>query len=183
MRFSPAAVRDYRAAWAAITSPDPTLIARFGETHPAAKEWLKQAMQLMLRRFPDKRTSLPYWDRALLAQVRARGPLAARVIGYTMGDAYDDADLIGDWILFGRLLRMGDPRLPAPLLEITGDRTHMRDVQMALTPFGLDVLEGRASYHPANPIDDWVAGVRLSSEQGPLWFNDGGTLVSAMARY
>jgi hypothetical protein len=176
--LSPAAVSDYRAAWSAITSPDPKPIEQFAATQSGANEWLKQAMHLLLRRFPDKRSGLPFWDFALLNQVRARGPRAVRVIGYTMGDAYDDADLIGDWILFERLLRMSDPGLPAPLLATTGDRTNMRDVQVALTPFGLDVLESRASYYPTNPIDDWIAGVKLSSAEGLLWFNDGGTLVS-----
>ena len=43
----------------------------------------------------------------------------------------------------------------------------------------VDVLEGRASNYPANPIEDWAAGVRLSSRNGRLWFNDGGKLVRA----
>jgi hypothetical protein len=73
-------------------------------------------------------------------------------------------------------------RVPAPLLEITGDRTNMRDAQVTLTPFGLEVLEGRASYYPANPIDDWVAGVKLSFRNGVLWFNDGGTLCEGAGR-
>ena len=37
------AFRDYRGAWSALTSPDPGLIARFGENHPNATEWLKRA--------------------------------------------------------------------------------------------------------------------------------------------
>jgi hypothetical protein len=180
--ISAAAFRDYRAAWTALTSPDPTLIERFSESHPSANEWLKRSMPLLLRRFPDRRSGLPWWDFALLTEVRARGPRAVRVIGYTMGDCYDDADLIGDLYLFGRLLRLGDPQLPAPLLEISGDRTNMRDVQVALTPFGLDVLEGKASSYPTNPIDDWAAGVKLSSAEGALWFNESGRLTAETRR-
>jgi hypothetical protein len=41
------------------------------------------------------------------------------------------------------------------------------------------VLKGAASNYPANPIDDWAAGVRLSSANGEMWFNDGGKLVRA----
>jgi hypothetical protein len=31
----------------------------------------------------------------------------------------------------------------------------MREVQVTLTPIGLDVLEGKRSSYPANPIEDW----------------------------
>jgi hypothetical protein len=175
--ISAASLRDYRSAWSAITSPDPTDIERFGERHPDANGWLRQAMQLLLRGFPDKKSGMSWWDFALLREVRAHGPIAARVIGFTMGHDLEDPDRVGDLYLFGRLLSLGAPRLPAPLLEISGDRTKMREVQVTLTPIGLDVLEGKRSSYPANPIEDWVAGVKLSSAEGALWFNDAGTLV------
>lgn len=105
-------------------------------------------------------------------------PNAARVVGHTMVDTWDDADLMGDLYLFGRMLRLADSRWPVPLLEITGDRTNMRDVQVTLTPFGRDVLEGKASNYPTNPIDDWASGVKLSSADGRvLWFGDGTRLI------
>jgi hypothetical protein len=176
--LSAAALRDYRAAWTALTSPDPVLIEQFRESHPGANEWLKRAIRLLLRRFPDTRSGLPRSDFALLTHVHSHGPKAARAIAYTLGDFWDEADLVGDFYLFGRLLRLGDSRLPAPLLEISGDRASMRDVMVVLTQFGLDVLEGRASNYPTNPIDDWAAGVKLSSMEGLLWFNEGGHLSS-----
>lgn len=175
--ISAAALRDYRAAWAALTSRDPWLIARFDESCPDASRWLRQGMRLLLRRYPDNRSGLPWWDFALLSNVRSQGRKAARVIGHAMVENWDDADLVGDFYLFGRLLRLGDPRLPAPLLEITGNRASMRDVEVALTRFGMDVLEGRASNHPTNPIDDWASGVRLSSAGGALWFTEDGRLL------
>lgn len=177
--ISEASLRNYRAAWSALTSPDPTDIERFGETHPDANAWLRQAMQLMLRRFPDKRSGLSWWDSALLSHVRSGVRKAARVIGSAIGDAWDDGDLVGDFYLFTRLLRLGDSRLPAPLVEITGDRTNMRATEVTLTPFGLDVLEGKRSNYPTNPIEEWVAGVKLPSTNGALWFNDGGALVGS----
>lgn len=149
--ISAAAFGDYRAAWTALTSPDPDLVERFSESRPGANEWLKRAMQLLLRRFPDKRSGVPWWDFTLLSEVRSHGPRGTRVIGSAMVSLWDDADLVGDFYLFGRLLRLGDPQLPAPLLKISGDRTNMRDVQVVLTPFGLDVLEGRASNYPPTP--------------------------------
>jgi hypothetical protein len=41
------------------------------------------------------------------------------------------------------------------------------------------VLRGAAANYPANAIDDWAAGVRLSSADGELWFNDGGKVTRA----
>jgi hypothetical protein len=52
-------------------------------------------------------------------------PSAVRVIGYTMTETWDDADLIGDHYLFGRMLRMGAETLPMPLIKITGDASNM----------------------------------------------------------
>jgi hypothetical protein len=53
----------------------------------------------------------------------------------------------------------------------------MRELDVALTPFGEEVLSGAASSYPPNPIDDYAAGVRLSSAERKLWFNDGARLV------
>ena len=94
-----------------------------------------------------------------------------------MEEGWDDSDLTGDSYLHGRLLKLGDERLPKPLVTLTGNRTRMRELEVALTPFGEVVLNGTASNYPANPIDDYAAGVRLSSAERKLWFKDGGRLV------
>ena len=179
MPLAQGAFANYLAAWDALTSPDPRAVEGFAENYASAGEWLKDAMRLMLRRFPEVRTGLPHWDFRLLAHVREHGPSAARVIGYTMTENWNDADLVGDCYLFGRLLRMGAENLPMPLLELKGEKSSMRMTEVQLTPFGLDVLEGRASNFPANPVEEWVAGVQLSSSRGPLWFRDGDRLTGA----
>jgi len=166
---------DYRDAWAALVSDDPASLDDFSRTHASASPWLKGALQLMLRRYPDCQSGLPHWDRELLAAVKQYAPRAARAIGYTLTREWGDADLTGDWYLYGRMLGMS--RLPQPLLEFTSDLGDMRAAEVRLTPFGLDVLEGRESNYPTNPIEDWAAGVRLSSREGALWFNDAGRLV------
>ena len=167
--------QQYLNAWAALTSPDPTDLAAFAREHPEANRWLKLAMPLMSRRFPDKRNGLTYWDHALLSRVEARGPALSQVIGFTMAETFAQGDLVGDWYLFGRLLKMS--RDPRPLLELSGDQQSIRTTEAALTPFGEQVLAAASSNYPANPIDDWAAGVRLSSAEGRVWFNDGGKLV------
>jgi hypothetical protein len=171
--------QQYLNAWAALVSPDPASLVNFAREHPEAGRWLKLAMQLMTRRYPDKRNGLSYWDHALLSRVEKRGPEVSRIIGYTMAETYQQGDLVGDWYLFGRLLRMAEARNPKPLLTLSGSQTTIHQTEAALTPFGIEVLKGAASNYPANPIDDWAAGVRLSSEEGALWFNDGGKLIRA----
>jgi hypothetical protein len=133
-------------------------------------------MHLMLRRFPDRRSGLSYWDFRVLENAHQHGPNAARIVGHTMTQNGDDGDLVGDWYLYGRLLRLGAEHLPRPLLTITGNQRDMRSVQATLTAFGIDVLEGRASSHSANPIDDWAAGVRLSSRDTHVWMREGDRL-------
>ena len=167
----------YLNAWASLTSPDPTALVGFAREHPEANRWLKLAMQLMTRRFPDKRTGLSYWDHALLSRVEKRGPEVSRIIGYTMAETFEHGDLVGDWYLFGRLLRMGSANNPKPLVTLSGDQLSIRHTEAVLTPFGAEVAKGAASNFPSNPIDEWAAGVKLSSEEGKLWFNDGGKLV------
>lgn len=170
-------IRDYASAWAALTSPDPSVIANFGDSHPQANRWLREAMNKMLRRYPTQQTGLAYWDFELLRKTREQGSKAVRIIAHAMHEDFYDGDLTGDWYLFGRLLRLGDSRLPKPLLRLTGDTRHMRHTEVALTPFGEAVLDGRASNFPANPIDDWAGGVHLSSITGNVWLNDNGRLV------
>jgi hypothetical protein len=170
-------LRDYHDAWSALTSPDPALVENFAETHASAGTWLKRAMQLLLRRFPDKHSGLPFWDLALLRETRRHSPNTRRIIGNAMVNYWDDGDLVGDYYLFGRILRLGNPALPKPLLELSGNTSDMRETEAKLTAFGTEVLEGRASSYPANPIDDWASGVKLSSASGALWFREGGRLV------
>jgi hypothetical protein len=171
------AAQQYLNAWAALTSPDPTSLASFAREHPEANRWLRLAMQLMTRRFPDKRTGLSYWDHALLARVPVRGPGVSHIIGFTMAETFVLGDLVGDWYLFGRLLRLASERNRKPLVTLSGDKMSIRNTEAVITPFGQEVLKGTASNYPDNPIDDWAAGVRLSSEEGAVWFNDGGRVI------
>jgi hypothetical protein len=169
-------IQHYIDAWAALTAPDPGNLVNFARDHAGANSWLKLAMRLMTRRYPDKRTGLTYWDHALLSRVQKFGPAVSHIIGYTMAETYEFGDLVGDWYLFGRVLKLGGSQ-SSPLLELSGDATSIRTTEAKLTRFGEEVLSGRSSNYPANPIDDWAAGVNLCSANGALWFNDGGRLV------
>jgi hypothetical protein len=169
--------QQYLNAWHALTQPDPTELAGFAREHPESNRWLKLALQLMTRRFPDRRTGLSYWDHALLSRVATRGPAVSHILGFTMAETFDQGDLVGDWYLFGRLLRLGSAANRKPLLMLTGDQLSIRHTEATLTGFGEEELASKAANYPENPIDDWAAGTQLVSRRGQLWFNDGGRLI------
>jgi hypothetical protein len=166
----------YRHAWRALTSDQPQAVWSFGAESPKAPAQLRQAINHVKNRYPDRVTGLDFWDRQLLKNVRERGPRAARVVGYTMGEHFDQGDLIGDLYFFTRLLSMASAQLPRPLLTQSGDGRDLQNTNFELTDFGAQVCDGKASTSPANPIDYWAGGVHLSSATGNLWFNDAGVL-------
>ena len=134
--FTPQELEDYRVAWGTLTAAKPETFERFPAQRPQANQFLKNAMQLMLRRFPDQNTGLVHWDRVLLESVRAHGPNAARVIGHALMDGWDSGDLVGDAYLFARLRRLADESLAPPRVRLSGARTSMRDTQVELTQLG-----------------------------------------------
>jgi hypothetical protein len=167
----------YRQAWRALSSSDPARVVTFSNDNPHASEWLKSALRNLLKRYPARESGLGVWDMQLLNNVRERGPNAARAIGYTMGQNQSDGDLTSDLYQFSRLMRFASKRLPKPLVMTSGDERTLRGTSVELTDFGVEVAEGRASYWPSNPIDDWVGGVHLSSARDNLWFIQDGVIV------
>ena len=81
-----------------------------------------------------------------------------------------------DW-LFDRMVRLADPKLREPALEITGSRAEYHDSEVRLTPFGQRILDGQMNFVDVNGIDDWVFGVHLQSDEGRVWFHRDGELV------
>jgi hypothetical protein len=165
----------YRDAWLAVTDPEPASLGRFSARHPDAPWFLHEAVRKLARRYPDRASGLPYWDRRLLHQVRARGPKAADVLAATVGEMFEDADLVGDLYTFSRLVRMA--AVPRPLVELAGNRQQPDRTAVRLTGFGEEVLAGKASFLSANPLDEWVGGVHLSTAHHQLWLEEDGLIV------
>lgn len=177
--LTPSNIDDFRAAWLAVTSSNPIALQGYASIGKSTSPYLLQAMRHLLRRYPERRSGLLFWDWRLLSNSRKFGPLAARIIGETMG--VDDGDCIHDEYLFYRLRELADKRNPEPLIKMESyqKKRFYRVAKVALTEFGQGVLAGSASSYPTNPIDEWVGGVHLSSEQGNLWFYEEGRLESA----
>jgi hypothetical protein len=164
-------------AWAAVTSPDPATLLSFLARGAGHLPFLTRSLGLLLGRYPDYQTGLGIWDRLLLEFTRDRGPLAARIIGYTMAHSFYRPDWVGDFYLFARLQRLADQRSPHPLVTLAGDSTVIRGTEIRLTDVGHAVLRGEANAVELNGIDDWVAGVHLDSRAGRVWCHREGALV------
>jgi Domain of unknown function (DUF1835) len=169
----------YRDAWLAVTASEPALLESFVPRHPDAPRYLSEAVTKVLRRYPERASGLDYWDRRLLENVRSAGPKASAVLAATIAAMNEDADLVGDLYTFSRLVRLSAPMAPQPLVDLSGNRTQISRCEVLLTELGEQVLDGKASFHPANPYDDWAGGVHLSTANGNLWFDDGGKIVRA----
>ena len=164
-------VDELRRVWKVYTSDDPGALSRYvagGSPMPIAH----RAVSELLYRYPDVRSGLGVWDERLLRCTLDKGPVAARVIGYTM--APPSLDRQGDMYLFHRLISMAAVR--SPLISLTGSRTTMGGCEVRLTSFGQDVLAGNANNVHENGIDDWIGGVHLSGD-GYVTFRSGGALI------
>jgi Domain of unknown function (DUF1835) len=160
-----------KSAWSALTSSTPKALQDFVYKEHYSLPYMQKAIQNILRRYPSKSTGLTYWDWKLLENVHKYSPNTARIIGHTMaGDLMDDGVLIGDDYFFFRLCELSNAKNPQPLIKLVGNLSSMRETKVTLTVFGRSVVEGNSSSYPVNPIDEWIGGVHLSSENGNLWF-------------
>lgn len=169
----------YRDAWVAVTASDPSAVESFSVRHPEAPWYLQDAVNKVMRRYPDRASGLNHWDRELLRVIKDKGPRVASVLGHIVEAMFNDGDLVGDLYIASRLLGMSAVSLPKPLLQFTGSRQQVGRGETTLTEFGEQVLDGAESAYPVNPIDDWAGGVHLSSANGNVWFNENGRIVRA----
>jgi hypothetical protein len=169
-----AEISEYRAAWAAYISSDPTDLSRYLDI-PARQPILQRAMRSLVLRYPDKSTGLSYCDELILKYAAEKGPRVARVVGYTIG-FYEAMDSLGDLYVFDRVRRLSQHALRTPLLEFSGDRNKMRASEVRLTDFGRAVLSGKSNAIAENGIDDWIGGVHLSGNV-PSAHRDGTELI------
>jgi hypothetical protein len=170
--------------WQALIATDPDDLVGCLDDVSRRSPFLARALHEGLTRYPDARSGLNAWDARILRNVRKVGPKAGHVIGDVLIDAFDELragiggrDMVGDGWLFDRMVRLADPKLQEPLLEMTGSRVEYRDTEVRLTPFGQRVLDGQANVVDANGIDDWVFGVHLQSAAGRVWFHQDGALI------
>jgi len=171
-------IAEHKRGWAAVTSPEPTDMLSLLAEETDGLRYFRNSLRCLIDRYPHYQSGLSRWDRELLRYTKEKGPLAARIIGHTMGHNFD-SDLVGDVYLFARLKAMGSSELAHPLIALSGNLEGIRGCNASLTETGEAVLDGRANAVELNGLDDWVLGVHLNSRAGKLWYRKDGALVAA----
>lgn len=173
----------FDAMWQAVTAPTPDRLIACCAADSPHTDAVKDAMRGYMAHYPAAGTGVNKWDRLLLHSSRDNAPSSVRTVGQVLAAANKpDAgypDFVGDVVLFDRLKRMGDPVLPRPLVELTGDLSAMSFTQVVLTETGAAVLDGKANAIECNGIEEQIGGVRLSAKDSAIWLFDGETLVRA----
>jgi hypothetical protein len=182
--LTPDQIAELEAVWEALTSPEPDGLLAYLRAPESQLPFLKRAVGALPLRYPESSSGVNTQEMQMLRHVRGLAPKATRILGMALADSYDAIlagteapDVVGDQWLFSRMLRLGDPSLSEPVLDISGSRVEYRDTEVRLTSFGQRVIDGTANVVDANGIDDWVAGVHLQSDAGRVWFYEDGQLV------
>jgi hypothetical protein len=170
--------RDYLdEVWRAVTSAQPDGLVDLVGRRDSPLAVMHAALRKLLARYPALDSGVNHHEERLLENARDRGPVAARVIGYTLSDLFDEGDCVGDGWLFWRLRRLAGPNLARPAVTLTGTRTEIRGTEVRLTEDGVQILAKQRNFVMLNGIDDWIGGVHLDSNAGPVWFRRDNTLV------
>lgn len=157
-------------AWSAITSADSGYLSSVATSIDEGTYGCRSKLGAYLQRYPGARSGLSAIDEALLAACRTEGTKAARIVGEVLGSTADKGDRTGDLVLFARLLKLGDPALRKPLLNLTGDLRYLRSTAASLTDFGAAVLAESENAITTNGIDEQIGGARLAPSN--VWCRD-----------
>jgi hypothetical protein len=176
-RLEEGAIQEATTAWEAVTAPEPDALLAFLADRQRSLPFLQRGVSSLLHHYPDLSTGLNAWEYQLLRYVRDEGPKATRAVGYTMAHDMGFPEWMADSYLFWCLHRLAESTLPKPLLVLSGDTKRLRGTEVRLTQYGEAILSGKGNAVEWNGIDDWVAGVRLDSRNGRVWFHREQTLV------
>lgn len=147
--------------WEAITAPTPEPLYGIARAGTPEVPLMAPALLRHLRELPARQTGLGLTERLALEIVRDGGPMPlGRVFSILMRER-EPLPYLGDamfeWVMRG--LAAGE----APLLEIgpvPNGESRFQDLAR-LTPFGSQVLEGRANRLDLMPSGRWVGGVEI----------------------
>ena len=161
-------IEGLRRFWAALTAPTPEPLRAFAAAPPASPTGLGAAAAARLARLPHPITGLDSVETRMLTQLARLGPqpcTVARIIGEALRAGRGAPDNTGDLSMHDALRRLAEPRAPHPLVILTGDGT-MRGTEVVLTPFGRDVLAGRADRVSANGWRTELGGLSIDAPPG-----------------
>jgi hypothetical protein len=163
--LSLAAMAEIKRVWGAVTAPEPRGLLGLLREKASVFPLLFRAVKAMIARYPDAGTGLSYVDWELLKNSQALGPKAANIIAHTIRSNADQLDPVGDIYLLARLRGLADPRLPHPVLSLSGDGHSIRGCEARVTTVGERVLAGRQNFVELNGLTTGSAASILTREQ------------------
>ena len=156
--LSPAQLDLASRAWQAVTAPTPHPLNTLTRADTSALEFLGPALIRLLAEYPLTNNGLGETERHVLRALSA-GPMSfARLFPLVQG--MEVRPFMGDSTLWTRILALARGARPTVTVG---------DLDVQITPFGLECLNGMVDFVAANGIDRWIGGVHLTAESEWRW--------------
>ncbi len=166
-RFVTAATENGAArAWAAFTSADPRELQSALSEKYVALPFMHDALRRLTEEYPATDNGLSRTQKQVL-EACANGARRKEEI-FSRAQAREEASFHGDTMLYAVIDDLSAP--PAPLLLNT-------EGGYETTVLGRRILAGDADWLEHQPLDRWIGGVHLSTENDWRWDEQQETLV------
>ena len=154
------------AAWAALTSADPSALAAIARTRTPALPHLGPAVHRHLQELPSSVNGLSL-TQSLLLQILAREPASVGDLWRVSQGELEPMPFLGDTMFLHILNQMGRAH-PAVYERSVLDPERPFSDRLAITQTGREVLQGVTDWLSLQPPLRWLGGVRIDPST-PNW--------------
>ncbi len=158
--------------WQALTEKTPSKLLTFLTIKNTKLTLFSQALNRLIKRFPDYKTGLSIWEQRILNAALGQEQKATKIIGQLLSIP-DELDLVGDLYLFALIKKLASNQLNKPLLQLNNNHSAMTETKVSITHFGKAVLAGKSNHVKTNGINRFIAGIHLSSNNQKVWYRKG----------
>jgi len=164
--------------WRRFGLDDPRPFAALLDDDTSALPYLAGAVRRQLEELPSTRNGLSRTEHQALAAVAAGAEEVAMAFRSTQ--EMEERVFMGDLCFVHALRGLATTELPLVQLDPPGPFVPLARQAVVLTPFGREVLAGRADHVRVNGTDRWVGGVWLRGRDVAWrWDVEAGTLDGA----
>jgi redox-sensitive transcriptional activator SoxR len=173
------------SAWAAFRAPDPRALAEFATRDSAELPFLAPALRRLLEELPAPRDGLSGTERRALQAIKAGA--ATPIAAFVAAQKLEDAVFNGDAWFFRTLTGLGPlvettEGVPLPAPPPLSDGNVFARLPIRLTRDGARVLAGKADRADLVPLDRWLGGTHVTSQNPWRWDPAARALMSWRAR-
>lgn len=156
--------------WDAYTDITPEALLNYAIQEKPPLPEIIPALKRHLQELPWLTDGLSLTERITLQILATHGPMDAATLFYRWyTTVYEPLPFMGDssyWIVVDELAQA-----PHPAITLAKLTEKVIDWQVSLTPFGQQLLAGKARWTTENPYDRWFGGVHNRTEEG-IWYWD-----------